>query len=185
MTRFLVALVMAFLVFGAGCAKQDKPVAPVQVSPPPLPRPQAETGPLRINEAALAMIKEEEGLRLKAYQNSGQWLIGYGHARTARPGQRITAARAEELLREDIQACEDAVGENVSVPLSANEFSALTALCFNIGTLNFAQSTVVQKLNAGDRVGAADAFLMWTKAGGKTLDLLEKRRARERALFLS
>jgi lysozyme len=41
------------------------------------------------------------------------------------------------------------------------------------------------KANRGDWEGAADAFLLWNKGGGKVLPGLDKRRKDERALFLS
>lgn len=40
------------------------------------------------------------------------------------------------------------------------------------------------KANRGDWDGAAEAFMMWTKGGGRVLPGLVKRRVAERALFL-
>ncbi|ELI8281136.1 glycoside hydrolase family protein, partial [Yersinia enterocolitica] len=60
----------------------------------------------------------------------------------------------------------------------------LCSLIFNIGPTAFANSTVLKRLNDGDYQGAADAFLMWKKAGNNP-DILLPRRQRERALFLS
>jgi lysozyme len=68
----------------------------------------------------------------------------------------------------------------VKVPLTQNQFDALYSLCFNIGEGAFKKSTVVKRLNANDYKGAADAILMWNKPS-----VLEKRRKRERDLFLS
>ncbi len=41
------------------------------------------------------------------------------------------------------------------------------------------------KVNRGDWEGAAEAFMMWTKAGGKEVAGLVKRRKAEVALFLA
>jgi lysozyme len=41
------------------------------------------------------------------------------------------------------------------------------------------------KVNRGDWDGAAEAFMMWTKAGNKEVSGLVKRRKAEVALFLS
>jgi lysozyme len=68
----------------------------------------------------------------------------------------------------------------VKVPLQQAQFDALYSLCFNIGGTAFKNSTVVKRLNANDYQGAADAILMWNKPA-----VLEKRRKRERELFLS
>lgn len=138
--------------------------------------------------AALAIIRHAEQLRLKSYSLAGQWLIGYGHAGDTVEGMEITPAKAEAYLEADIKSCEVAVADAVAVPVTRNEFSALVALCYNIGNANMAKSSVVRRLNRQDRQGAADAFLLWTHA---TIDdvhqvcaSLVDRRRKERALFL-
>lgn len=178
-------------VTAAPAAQVQAPARPEPAAgkPATTPAKTASARQLSTNAAGLAIIKESEGLRLEAYSYAGQWLIGYGHSATTKPGMKITAAQAEDLLRQDLAVCEKAIGDAVTVPINANEFSAMVSLCYNIGWQNFAASSVVRRLNAGDREGAADAFLMWTKAtvAGErvTVPHLEERRQRERALFLS
>jgi lysozyme len=137
------------------------------------------------NEAALQIIKKSEGLRLKAYSNGGQWLIGYGHAKGVTAGMTITEAQADAFLREDVRVCEASAARVVTAPVTGNEFSAMVSLCYNVGYGNYEKSSVVRLLNAGDRAGAADAFLRWVKGGGKIIPHLVDRRNAERALFLS
>ncbi len=139
---------------------------------------------LRINDAGLQIIKDSEGLRLEAYNLGGQWLIGYGHAATARAGMKITEAQAEALLREDVKDAEDGVRRKVTVPVNRNQFSAMVSLAYNLGVGGFGHSTVLAAVNKGDYNGAADAFLNHNKAGGKVLEHLTMRREKERALFL-
>jgi lysozyme len=139
---------------------------------------------LRINDAGLQIIKDSEGLRLEAYNLGGQWLIGYGHAATARAGMKITEAQAEALLRQDVKDAEDGVRKAVTVPVNRNQFSAMVSLAYNLGVGGFGHSTVLAAVNKGDYNGAADAFLNHNKAGGKVLENLTKRREKERALFL-
>src|SRR5262249_44588252 len=59
---------------------------------------------------------------------------------------------------------------------------------YNIGLGAFVKSTALKRLNAGDRLGAADAIELWNKGhvNGKLVILpgLARRRAAERALFL-
>lgn len=138
---------------------------------------------LRINNAGLAIIKESEGLRLEAYNNGGQWLIGYGHARTASAGMTITEAQAEQLLREDVRASEDGVRQRVLVPVNENQFSAMVSLAYNLGVGGFGRSTVLDALNAGDYDRAANNFLNHNLAGGQANEHLTHRREQERALF--
>ncbi len=143
---------------------------------------------LRINAAGLQIIKDSEGLRLDAYNLGGQWLIGYGHARTARAGMTITEAEAERLLREDTEASEEAVRSMVTVGVNVNQFSAMVSLAYNLGAGGFSRTSVLDRINRGDYRGAADAFRNHDRAriNGELQSIphLTERREKERALFL-
>ena len=140
---------------------------------------------LRMNDAGLNIIKESEGLRLEAYNLGGQWLIGYGHTRTAQAGMTITEAQAEQLLREDVRDSEDAVRRMVLVPVNENQFSAMVSLAYNMGSGGFSRSTVLAALNEGDYQQAADNFRNHNRGGGEVIPHLTERREKERALFLA
>jgi len=64
-------------------------------------------------------------------------------------------------------------------------FDALVSISFNFGLGNLQRSTIRMRANRGDWEGAADAFLMWTKGGGRVLPGLVRRRQAERGLFLA
>ena len=64
-------------------------------------------------------------------------------------------------------------------------FDACVSFSFNAGLGNFQRSTIRMKINRGEWESAAEAFMMWTKGGGKELPGLVKRRKAEKALFLS
>ena len=52
---------------------------------------------MKTSPKGIALIKEFEGLRLKAYKcPGGVWTIGYGHTTGVKPGMVITEAQAEE-----------------------------------------------------------------------------------------
>lgn len=146
---------------------------------------------MKTSDRGIALIKHHEGVRLTAYADPvGVLTIGYGHTSAAgapqvTPGMKITQAGADAILRQDLAKFEKYVTDAVKVPLNQNEFDALVSFTFNLGPGNLRSSTLLKKLNAGDRAGAADEFLKWTKAGGKTLPGLVKRREAERALFLT
>ena len=141
--------------------------------------------------AGRQFITQEEGERLTAYQDSvGIWTIGVGHTSVegppnVTPGLQITSEECDQILARDLQKTEQAVASAITVPVAQHEFDALVSLCFNIGAGNFAKSSVHRDLNAGNRAAAADAFLMWDKAGGHVLPGLDTRRQRERNLFLT
>lgn len=150
---------------------------------------------MRTSSAGRAAIKQREGVVLTAYLDSvGVWTIGVGHTTAAgapkvSPGMKISASEADEILSRDLAVFEKAVSGAVRVPLNQNEFDALVSLAFNIGAGAFAKSTLVRKLNAGDRKGAADQFLVWNKGTvkGKKVEIkgLTTRRVAERKKFLS
>lgn len=147
----------------------------------------------KTSAAGRAAIARHEALRLNAYPDPATggepWTIGYGHTSAAGPpkvskGMKITASEADAILSRDLSSFEKAVNGAVKVPLNQNEFDALASFAFNVGGGNFKKSSVLRKLNAGDRKGAADALLLWNKADGKVMKGLTKRRQEERALFL-
>ncbi len=122
------------------------------------------------------------------YAPTEQWTVGYGHTSSARHGMSVTEGEAERLLRQDVQPIEQLISDTVRAPLNQNEHDALVSLIFNIGEDNWRRSTVLRKLNAGDKLGAANAFELWNKAFVNnelvTLDGLVRRRAAEKSLFL-
>jgi lysozyme len=144
---------------------------------------------MKTNRAGIELIKSFEGLKLAAYKcPAGVWTIGYGHTTAAGPpavkgGMKITAEQAAEILVRDLVAYEAAVMNALRRNPNENQFSAMVSLCYNIGPGAFASSTVVKKFNAGDADGAAAAFRLWKKGGGKVLPGLIRRREAEIELF--
>ncbi|GEM_PF-1370340 len=146
-----------------------------------------------INEQALALIRRFEGLRLKAYRDAGGvWTIGYGHTSRAgpqkvRPGMRITRAEAEEILRRDVQRfarqVAEALGEDVMRRLNENQFGALVSFAYNVGIGNFRRSSVFRAVRDGRYDDVPRLLMRWTKAGGRRLRGLERRRRAEGKLF--
>ena len=138
------------------------------------------------NQGCIDIIKKTEGVRYEAYVGpGGHWLIGYGHKQGVKKGMKISPQQAEAYLKEDLKAIEKQVAKMVTVDLTVNEFSAMVCLAYNIGWGNLRKSTVLKRVNAQRWSEAAEAFLMWRKVNGKVNAHLEKRRAEEKALFLS
>lgn len=142
-----------------------------------------------LSQAGLDLIKRFEGLRLTAYRcPAGVWTIGVGWTKAVdnqviHPGMTITREKAEELLREGVKEYCAAV-EKACPTATDNQFAAMVSLCYNIGPAAFARSSVARYHTRGSFQRAADAFLLWTKAGGKVLPGLVRRREAERALYL-
>lgn len=147
---------------------------------------------MNISDEGLRLIKSFEGFHTA--QPDGSCVaylcpakvptIGYGCTEGVTLGMRWTAEEVEAGLRREIAKHEAHVNRLVTVEISQNEFDSIVSLCYNIGAGALGNSTVLKRLNKGDRAGAAQAFSMWNKAGGKVLPGLVSRRAREASLFL-
>lgn len=117
-----------------------------------------------ITKETLNLIKQFEGLRLKAYQDSvGVWTIGWGHTKGVVYGMEITESQALAYLINDLADAAVAVKTAIKVPMTDNEYGAFISLTHNIGVNGFAKSTAARKFNKGDKDGAAKGILMWNK----------------------
>jgi lysozyme len=139
----------------------------------------------KINDRGLALIKSFEGCELTAYRCPAKVLtIGYGSTGShVKEGMTITEEEAEALLRKDLARFEAGVSALAGIS-SDSQFAAMVSLAFNIGLNAFAGSTVLKRHRLGNRMGAANAFMMWNKAGGRILKGLIRRREAERKLYL-
>lgn len=144
----------------------------------------------KVSPAALELIKSYEGLRRTAAQApDGRWTVGYGHTRSAREGATVSAADAEALLLYDVRTVAAAVNGWTFAPLTQNQFDALVAFAFNVGLPAFRTSNVLRRVNEGSHLQAASALDGWRRAEfegeAQVIDGLVRRRAAEKALFLS
>ena len=117
------------------------------------------------------------------------WAIAFGVLGAAFVGQReITASvriEAADMLLATLARYVDGIDRYAQVPLTQNQFDALVSWAYNVGLEGARTSTLMRKLNEGDYVGAADQLMRWNKAGGREVPGLTRRRAAERALFLT
>lgn len=147
---------------------------------------------MSINKAGLDLIKVFEGFRSAAYIDPvGVLTIGYGTTAAAgvgivpQLGMRITEAQAEAYLARALDKFGAQIRPHITAPINENEWAAFMSLAYNIGPGAFAKSSALRKFNEGDKRGAANAILLWNKAGGRVMKGLDRRRAAERALFLT
>lgn len=149
---------------------------------------------LDVSQAGLDLIAGFEGWSATLYEDvADNATIGYGHLVHAGPitaadrsgpyGKGITKQQGLALLKQDVESKAQAVRSCVTVKLNQGQFDALVSFAYNVGAGNLRSSTLLKKLNAGDYAGAANEFANWTKAGGKVLTGLQRRRAAEAAMF--
>lgn len=134
----------------------------------------------------IALIKEFEGLRLKAYKcPGGVWTIGYGHTAGVKPGIVISEAQAEEYLKVDLIAFERYLN-GLRLALNQNQFDVLISFIYNVGTGNFSSSTLLRKVRANPQDNSImDEFLRWVYSKGRVLPGLQRRRLAEMKLYFS
>lgn len=112
----------------------------------------------------------------------GLWTIGWGNTGPeVTEGTVWTRKYAEKKLREMIARHEKAVNDVVRVQLNQNQFDALVSLSYNMGIHK--AGTLIKHVNNEDWDKAANAFLAYNKAGGRTVNGLVRRRQAEKRLF--
>lgn len=122
------------------------------------------------------------------------WTIGWGSTgidtftsphSTIGPSTVWTQEQADARFKEDLDFFSKGVKNLLKVDVSENQFSALVSFAYNCGLGSLKGSTLLQLLNRGKYLQAADEFLKWNKAKGKVLRGLVERREAERRLFLT
>lgn len=136
---------------------------------------------LKVSAEGIALIKSLEGFRPRALKRGNQWVIGYGHTRSAREGAAVTEAEAELLLRYDLLPVTDAINDGATTPLNQHQFDALASFAYSVGVDDFRGSDVLHRLNRGEAVMAADALIGWPE--NPSPEAVVRRRSAERALF--
>jgi lysozyme len=91
---------------------------------------------------------------------------------------RILSQDLARFERGVVRLCPAAVGRQ-------GVFDALVSFAFNVGLGNLQRSSLRMKTNRGEFDKAAEEFMKWTKAGGRVLPGLVKRRQDEQRLYLS
>ena len=150
------------------------------------------------------MIIKHEGIRDMPYKDSlGLWTVGVGHVidpthaavkyeeRKNLPipegwDRVLSMGEVDTILAQDLRRFERGVLRLCPAAAgSQGVFDALVSFAFNVGLGNLQRSSLRMKTNRGELEEAADEFLKWSKAGGRVLPGLVKRRKDERALYLS
>lgn len=135
---------------------------------------------------AYELIKQFEGLRLKAYLcPAGIWTIGYGHTSGVSPNSFITIQEADEYLHRDVATIEMQLNK-LNLSLRQCQWDAIVSFVFNVGIGNFKASTLLAKIRINpDDNSIIDEFLRWVYANGKVMKGLQKRRLAEMKLYFS
>ena len=141
---------------------------------------------MKVSKLGLVEIAGHEGIVPMPYLDSvGVWTVGIGHAEVSgRPpnprhmarGVALPMTEIFELFEADIAAFARDVDSAVDVPVVQHEFDALVSFHYNTGGIR--RASLTRRLNAYDRRGAADAFMMWRRPPE-----IMNRRHKEQTLF--
>lgn len=141
---------------------------------------------MKASPYAYLIIQQFEGLRLRSYQcQAGVWTIGYGHTQGVHQGMAITRQQAEEYLKADVATTEHIINIR-HLDLNQNQFDALVSLVFNIGPVQFAQSTLLKKIQANPNDPTIpDEFRRWIYVNKQPSEGLIRRRDQEAKLYIA
>ena len=114
----------------------------------------------------------------------GRMTVCFGETRVEM--RRYSDAECEAMLAEGlVDFAAPVLKRNPELRDHPYQLAAATSLSYNIGTAAYNRSTVARRFSAGNWRGACDAFLLWVKAGGKTVKGLVRRREDERRVCLT
>ena len=139
-----------------------------------------------LTERGLSLLKQLEGLRLKAYVcEAGKSTIGYGHRIKEGDSLEITKKQADVLLRNDVVYFEARVNNMLHIEVNKFMFDALVIMAYNIGANALETSTLMKNINANKDTGIKyDNWLAWSFVNKKFSQGLNNRRKREILLWM-
>lgn len=138
---------------------------------------------MKTSKKGIELIIGFEGFCSKAtkcLKSEKYYTIGFGHyGKDVKENDTITKSKAVDLLKSDLEKFEKKVNKYSTYDFTQNEFDALVSFCYNVGNIDqlTAKGTRTKK-------EIADKMLLYCKSGGKVIRGLQKRREKERALFL-
>lgn len=147
---------------------------------------------MNITPQTRALIRKYEGCKLKAYKcSAGKNTIGFGatfyeDGSAVQIGDTITQERADKLFVILLDQFAAQLRPLITATVNDNQFGALLSFAYNAGIGAFSKSTLRKVVNANPNNQVIRLeFMKWTKAGGKVLLGLQRRRAAEADLYFT
>jgi lysozyme len=141
----------------------------------------------KISDDGIKELKKMESVEPYVYTDSaGYQTIGVGHKITQHELESglllidgyavrwidgLTTEQIDGLMRQDLATAEWTVESLVKVPLTENQFAALTSFVFNCGAEAFKGSSVLRVLNQGDYDLVPNFLRMWNKITVRVVDV--------------
>jgi lysozyme len=145
-----------------------------------------------LSKEGLAEIIAYEAIILTPYLDSvGVKTVGIGSTKSDIPDlaswpwdRKVTVDEAVRMFRAHVVKYAQSVNKALKQEVTQYQFDALVSITYNIGTGGMAKSTFMKLVNAqapASMVGKA--FKSWNKGGGRVIQGLVNRRAKEAKLF--
>ncbi len=145
----------------------------------------------KISKKGYGSIAGHEAIYLYVYPDPGTggkpWTGGIGHTAAAggwqpKPGQKITLRQALDIFKQDMKKYEAGVNRAIGPYVKTqHSFDGFVSFHFNTGAI--ASGSVDDRIRAGDMSGALRVLNMYTKAGGRRMAGLVKRRKEETTMI--
>lgn len=115
-------------------------------------------------ESATGLIKSFEKFSETPYRDVNRKAIGWGFndPQLVKKGY-ISREDADRILNGYVSSCNGTVDTYVEVPLTDNQRAALVVFIYNVGSGNFASSTLLKKLNQRQYGSVPSEIKRWNK----------------------
>lgn len=145
---------------------------------------------MKASDNAYKIIEHFEGKHYHTYRNtSGRLAIGsgtliYPNGSKVKEDDVCTETQRLSYMRYRMELCESAIKRLVESELTQNQFDALVALVYHIGTVMFGNSVLLDKVNIdSNHLDIPICFQMWAKSEGHVLPTYLRRRKSEATLY--
>jgi lysozyme len=147
----------------------------------------------KTSQFGIDLILSFEGFEPRPYLCSANVpTIGFGTTRypngrkVSLSDTEITRAKAIEYFKYDLEHFEQRVDAFCRDDISQSNFDALVSFCYNCGENNLKSSNLLKKVNINPKdPSIRDEFLKWTRANGKIVYGLKRRRVAESAMYFN
>ena len=144
------------------------------------------SGAITLGFAMLSGIHGLEGRRYVAYHDiAGILTVCDGHTGAdIIAGKRYSDKECDALTQADIAHVANQIDRYIKVPATETERAALYSFAYNVGVSATVHSTMLNKLNKKDYIGACYEMKRWVYVDGRRWNGLVKRRDIESTVCL-
>jgi lysozyme len=144
-----------------------------------------------VSKDCIELVKSFEGFFSKPYLCPAKVpTIGYGTIlypngkKVTLQDEPCTVEQATEWMKFELNQKAKEVDAMTTDTVTQSQFDALVSFAYNCGSNALKGSTLLKRVNANTNDATIrDAFMMWVKADGKTLNGLVRRRTAEADLY--